>query len=148
MLALNSISNCFTLYICAVNTSVDTLHQLHSELLKRLDDSSDEVRIAISGTFVAYVRYIYIYIYMHLYMYVGAYAIQVRLLKPEPIAWSAYLYMHAVLIYMHLGHACHSVCASLLGLCPSVHIYSKGMVLACLFPTHVGLKQHNLPNAQ
>ena len=48
-------SHMHTQFICKY-TTVDTLHQLHSDLLKRLDDSSDEVRIAVSRTFVAYVR--------------------------------------------------------------------------------------------
>jgi dynein assembly factor 5 len=34
--------------------NVDRLHQLHSDLLKRLDDNSDEVRIAVSKTLVTF----------------------------------------------------------------------------------------------
>ena len=36
--------------------TVDTLHQVHPDLLKRLDDSSDEVRIAVAKTLTAYAR--------------------------------------------------------------------------------------------
>ena len=35
---------------------VDRLHPLYSDLLKRMDDSSDEIRIAVTKTLTAYVR--------------------------------------------------------------------------------------------
>ena len=39
-------------------TSVDRLHLLYGELLKRLDDSSDEIRVAVTKTLAAYIRYV------------------------------------------------------------------------------------------
>lgn len=113
MHALNITSNRFTLYIYTVNTSVDTLHQLHSDLLKRLDDSSDEVRIAISGTFVAYVRYIHVFTYT----YVSAYASQVRqnlLYGPRTVLVHVYmhLYIYATLATLFAHHWWVYVCTS------------------------------------
>ena len=35
---------------------MDKLHQVHSDLLKRLDDNSDEVRMAVTRTLAAYAR--------------------------------------------------------------------------------------------
>lgn len=48
-----------TQWHCTWSTSsslVDMLHPLYSDLLKRLDDSSDEIRIAITKTITAYIR--------------------------------------------------------------------------------------------
>ena len=39
-------------------TSVDKLHSLYGDLLKRLDDSSDDVRIAMTRTLSTYARYV------------------------------------------------------------------------------------------
>ena len=36
---------------------VDRLHSIYSDLLKRLDDSSDEVRLAMTKTLQEYFRY-------------------------------------------------------------------------------------------
>ena len=36
--------------------TVDKLHQMYSDLLKRLDDNSNEVRIAVAKTLAAYAR--------------------------------------------------------------------------------------------
>ena len=41
-----------------ITSTVDKLHQVHSDLLKRLDDNSDEVRIAVAKTLASYARYI------------------------------------------------------------------------------------------
>lgn len=40
-------------YFCLL---ADRLHSLYPDLLKRLDDSSDEIRIATTRTLVAFVR--------------------------------------------------------------------------------------------
>lgn len=36
--------------------SADMLHQVYPELLKRMDDSSDEIRIVVTRTFLAYFK--------------------------------------------------------------------------------------------
>ena len=45
----------FTKYTIVLLTA-DKLHSLYPDLLKRLDDSSDEIRIAMAKTLVAFVR--------------------------------------------------------------------------------------------
>ena len=42
------------LYCC--HLSADMLHQIYPELLKRMDDSSDEIRIVVTRTFLAYFK--------------------------------------------------------------------------------------------
>ena len=48
-----------TKFICICHLSVlDKLHQLYSDLLKRMDDNCDEIRVAVARTLVSYVRYV------------------------------------------------------------------------------------------
>lgn len=42
------------LAICGTSLHPDCLHTMYMDLLKRLDDSSDEVRLAVAKTFVTY----------------------------------------------------------------------------------------------
>ena len=42
------------LAICGSTFHPDRLHTMYMELLKRLDDSNDEIRIAVSKTFMTY----------------------------------------------------------------------------------------------
>ena len=37
----------------------DLLHQIYPELMKRMDDSSDEIRVMVTKTFLAFFRYVY-----------------------------------------------------------------------------------------
>ena len=46
----------YTLLNTDIFLTVDKLHQMYSDLLKRLDDNSDEVRIAVAKTLAAYAR--------------------------------------------------------------------------------------------
>lgn len=41
---------------CKESLNADMLHQVYPELLKRMDDSSDEIRIVVTKTFLAYFR--------------------------------------------------------------------------------------------
>ncbi|XP_068729927.1 dynein axonemal assembly factor 5-like [Montipora capricornis] len=41
---------------CKSSFNADMLHQIYPELLKRMDDSSDEIRIVVTNTFLAYFR--------------------------------------------------------------------------------------------
>ncbi|CAH3199000.1 unnamed protein product [Porites evermanni] len=41
---------------CKDTFNVDMLHQIYPELLKRMDDSSDEIRVVVTKTFLAYFR--------------------------------------------------------------------------------------------
>lgn len=40
--------------LMGTSVSQDRLHNMYPELLKRLDDSSDEIRVTVSKTFLAY----------------------------------------------------------------------------------------------
>ena len=42
--------------LSVVSISVDKLHSIYPDLVKRLDDSSDEIRIATTKTLTAFVR--------------------------------------------------------------------------------------------
>jgi len=41
---------------CKSSFNADMLHQIYPELLKRMDDSSDEIRIVVTRTFLAYFK--------------------------------------------------------------------------------------------
>lgn len=44
------------LEICGTRLHPDTLHTMYMELLKRLDDSSDEIRLSVTKTFMTFFR--------------------------------------------------------------------------------------------
>ena len=44
---------------------MDKLNTLYGDLLKRLDDSSDEVRVEVTRTMIAYMEYVSVWFYIH-----------------------------------------------------------------------------------
>lgn len=44
------------LEVCSTRLHQDILHNMYMELLKRLDDSSDEIRLAVTKTFSTFFR--------------------------------------------------------------------------------------------